>query len=98
MAKQVITLHMYESTLSGIEGSRLIINKDWRDNQDCMDHRVYLGSTDVEVDFPEVDTRQLQIDSLEQQIATERGQSEHRVNLLLERISKLKAIGHEVGV
>lgn len=56
-----------------------------------------LGTTDVEVDVPEIDTRQMQIDALEKCINAERAESQSRINLLLDRISKLQAIGHEVG-
>ena len=94
MAKQTITLHMYESTTSYSAGSRYIAECDFR-NTEFMKDRIWLGHQDVEIDWPEVDTRQIQIDELERQIADERSQSGVRVNLLLERISKLQAIGHD---
>lgn len=52
---------------------------------------------EIEVDVPDVDLDLLEIEALEAQIAKERGESQHKVNLLLERISQLKAIGHEVA-
>lgn len=94
MAKQTITLHMYESTTSYSAGSRYVAECDFR-NTEFMRDRIWLGQQDFEIDWPEVDTRQIQIDELERQITTERGQSEARVNLLLDRISKLQAIGHD---
>lgn len=96
MAKQTVTLHMYESTASWSVGTRELFANDFRGNATCMKDRIWIGQQDVEIDWPEVDTRQLQIDALEEQIIKERGESQARVNLLLERISKLQAIGHEV--
>lgn len=96
MAKQVITLHLYESTASYNPGHRFTCEADFRGGEFMKDH-IWLGQQDVEIDWPEIDTRQAQIDELERQVVVERGQAEHRVNLLLERISKLQAIGHEVA-
>lgn len=56
---------------------------------------VLIETTVVEVDVPEIDTRQVQIDLLEERIKKERTESQGRINLLLERISKLRAITHE---
>lgn len=96
MAKQVITLHMYESTDSYSEGRREVFDCDLRGTSSCMKNRIWLGQQDVEIDWPEVDTRQLQIDALEAQVKHERAESQSRVNLLLDRISNLRAIGQEV--
>jgi hypothetical protein len=96
MAKQVITLHLYESTQQWDQGRRSVFSADFRQSG-CLDGRIWLGQQDVEIDWPEVDTRQLQIDALEAQLKQERAESQSRVNLLLERISKLQAIGHEVA-
>lgn len=52
---------------------------------------------EIEVDVPDTDLDLLEIEALEEQIAKERGESQHKVNLLLDRISQLKAIGHEVA-
>lgn len=94
MAKQTVTLHMYESTATWNPGAKGVLPFDFRGNPAGND-RIWIGQVDVEIDFPEVDTRQLQIESLEQQIQQERADSEVRVNLLLDRISKLRAIAHE---
>lgn len=96
MAKQTVTLHMYESTASYSSGQRFLAECDFR-NSEFMKDRIWIGQQDVEIDWPEIDTRQMQIDALEEQIIKERGESQARVNLLLDRISKLQAIGHEVG-
>jgi hypothetical protein len=95
MAKQTVTLHMYESTSAWSAGAKEVWQTDFRTSNICMKDRIWLGQVDVEIDFPEIDTRQLQIDALEQQIQQERADSEVRVNLLLDRISKLRAIAHE---
>lgn len=95
MTKKPVTLHFYESTGEFNAGERLVISQDWRDNPNCMRDRVWIGSIVVDIDFPEVDTRKAQIDALEAQIKQERADSQARVNLLLERISKLQAIGHD---
>ena len=97
MAKQLVTLHMYEYTSDWNAGERTVLSVDFRNTPECMINRAYLGSTEVEIDFPEIDTRQLQIDALEAQVKHERAECQGRVNLLLERISKLRAIGHEVA-
>jgi hypothetical protein len=59
---------------------------------------VLLGTIDQEIDVPDIDTHQLQIDALESCVQIERAESQSRVNILLDRISKLKAIGHESSV
>lgn len=94
MAKQTITLHMYESTDRYDAGRRYVCDCDFR-HTEFMTGRIWLGSQDVEIDFPEIDTRQLQIDALEAEVKQERADSQVRVNLLLDRISKLQAIGHD---
>lgn len=96
MAKKTVTLHMYESTEEWTKGQKKVDEFDMRNHPDCMRNRVWVGQTEVEIDFPEVDTRQLQIDALQAEIQRERADSEVRVNLLLERIGKLQAIGCEV--
>lgn len=93
--KKLVTLHMYMGTSAWNHGDNMVSDHDFRLTKQCMDDKVWLGSQEVELDFPEIDTRQAQIDNLEAQVQEERGQSQSRVNLLLERISKLQAIGHE---
>ena len=93
--KKLVTLHMYQGTGLFNEGDLSVNDHDFRPHKECMENRIWLGSQEVELDFPEIDTRQAQIDNLEAQVQEERAQSQSRVNLLLERISKLQAIGHE---
>lgn len=56
---------------------------------------VLLGTVDQEIDVPDIDTNQIQIDALESCIQVERAESQSRVNILLDRISKLKCLTHE---
>jgi hypothetical protein len=95
MAKQLVTLHMYECTDDYRKGVKVVDALDWRAMPQHANGKVWIGSTEVEIDFPEIDTRQLQIDALEAQVQQERAECQGRVNLLLERISKLRAIGHD---
>lgn len=94
--KKLVTLHMYAKVGEfDEEGATQIFDTDFRAVAACMKELIWLGSQEVELDFPEIDTRQAQIDNLESQVQEERAQSQSRVNLLLERISKLQAIGHD---
>ncbi len=56
-----------------------------------------LGVREVEVEFEQFDTDPMEamIDALEQQIASERAESQVRVNLLMERISQLRSLEHK---
>lgn len=64
-----------------------------------MDHMkkeiVLLGELEIDVDYPEIDTRKAQIDVLEAELQKVRAESQSQINILLERIGKLKAVGHE---
>lgn len=93
--KKLTTLHMYIGISDWNRGEHMVSGHDFRLTKQCMDDKVWLGSQEVELDFPEIDTRQAQIDNLEAQVQEDRTQSQSRVNLLLERISKLQAIGHD---
>jgi len=54
-----------------------------------------IKEVDIELDVPEFDLRQMEIDALEKCVIQEKADAQVRVNLLLDRISKLKAIGHD---
>lgn len=92
MAKQTETLYMMQQVH---DGKRYVT----RYKEHEMDHvkgtAVLLGEVSVEIDYPEIDIRQTAIDALNEAIKQERAESESRVNLLLERISNLQAIGHD---
>lgn len=57
-----------------------------------------IKEVECEFDVPAFDLRTMEIDALEKSVEVERADSQVRVNLLLERISKLKALTHEVSV
>lgn len=57
-----------------------------------------LKEVECEFDVPEFDLRAMEIDALEKSVIAEKADSQVRVNILLDRISKLKAITHEVEV
>ena len=98
MAKQTITLHMYTRTAEFYPAGNLtVFDADFRNTPACMKGMLWLGSQEVELDVPETDIRQSMVEALEAEVKQERADSQVRVNLLLERISKLQAIGHEVA-
>ena len=96
MASQTEKLYMYERVTGLNAGQRYVSPYKEHEMDHCQADIVLLGETHVEISYPEVDTRQAQIDALESKIEKERTDSQARVNLLLDRISKLKAISHEV--
>ena len=60
------------------------------------DFKMELVSThEIELDVPEFDIRNQAVVSLEAEIQKERADSQVRLNLLMERISKLQAIGND---
>lgn len=69
--------------------------KPAEDGTDSYFGRRFICEVEVEADVPEFDIVSLEIDSLENSIQLERADSQVRVNLLLDRLSKLKAIGHD---
>lgn len=98
MTKQTVTLHIYARTGEYDKpGTITVFDCDMRKSPTCMRDMVWLGVQDVEIDIPEIDTTSAQIDALQDQIKQARTQFEQTQNLLLERISKLRAIGHEVA-
>lgn len=96
MAKQVIEMHMYLLTDSN-PPAKIVDSFDWRNIGNCMKGRVWLGVQEVEFEFPDIDERQAAIDEISSQVDAVRADSQVAVNALLERISKLQAIGHEVA-
>lgn len=56
-----------------------------------------IKEVECEFDVPEFDLRQMEIDELEKCVQSERADSQVRVNILLDRISKLKCLTHEVS-
>lgn len=96
MTIKTVTLHMYASTEPwNLPGDTEVSQHDYRPQPRLMEGRIYLGSQDVELDFPDIDTRAAQIEQLEKQIEAVELESRKAVNVLLDRISTLRAIGHE---
>ncbi len=56
----------------------------------------FLSEAEVEAYVPDYDLVSLEVDALEKAVQREKADSQVRVNILLDRLSKLKAIGHEV--
>lgn len=96
MAKQIFKLYVCKR-VAGYDEGKVVVN-DF-DISTTFGSRpsdyILLGTQEVEIDVPEVDTTQIQIDALNEQIKNERAESQSRVNLLLDRISKLQCITHE---
>lgn len=57
--------------------------------------RKVLSVHDCEFDVPEFDPVTLEVESLEKAIQRERADSQVRINIMLDRISKLTCITHE---
>lgn len=55
-----------------------------------------VSNVEVTFDIGDFDNRLAEIEQLEQVIEETRAESQAKINLLLERISNLQAIGHEV--
>lgn len=95
MAIQEVKIYLLER-VEGFDTGRYISRYAEHEMSHNNGEVVCLGERVIEIDFPEIDTRQMQIDALELTIQSERAESQSRVNILLDRISKLKAITHEV--
>lgn len=96
MATKKHTVHLYLLTNTN-PPAEVFEAFDWRQIDGCMNNRVYLGSREIEIDWPDFDAGNQVIQALQADIERERAESQSRINLLLERISKLQAIGHEVA-
>lgn len=98
MAKQVFTLYIVKDIGQYGNGSVSVQGFDMsKPIGSRPSDYVLLGTQEVEIDVPDVDTTQIQIDALNEQIKTERAESQSRVNILLDRISKLQCITHNGG-
>lgn len=79
-----IQLTMYEPSLKADSTAHLIGTR-------------LLKKVECEFDVPDFDLRSMEIEALEKSVIAEKADSQVRVNILLDRISKLKAITHEVA-
>lgn len=97
MAIQKEKLFMFEYT--NYQAPKRYVSPYAEHEMDHMKTRVILlGELEIDVDYPEIDTRQAQIDALEAEVQRVRAESQSQINLLVERISKLKAVGHDSDV
>jgi hypothetical protein len=95
MAKQMVTLYVHTIMRTWATEPELFISG--RDMSSVDDYTL-ICTREAEIDIPEYDTRGLMIESLKASIKKERADSQSRVNILLDRISKLKCLTHEVPV
>lgn len=96
MTIQVFTLYIHKNVQDFGGGKISVMDFDMSKSYNGKPAGyILLGTVDQEIDVPDIDTNQLQIDALESCVQVERAESQSRVNILLDRISKLKAIGHE---
>lgn len=96
MAKQTFTLYITQS-IALYGGGKISVNdfnmaKSF--NGKPADH-ILLGTVEQEFEIPDIDLVAAQIDGLEKAVQAERAESQSRVNILLDRISKLKCITHD---
>lgn len=94
MAIQEVKIYLLERVEGYQAGDRYISRYAEHEMSHNNGEVVCLGERVIDIDFPEVDTRQIQIDALESAVKAERAESQSRVNILLERISKLKCLTH----
>ena len=69
MTKKTVTLHMYIGTESYNRGAHDISMHDFRQTANCMTDKIWLGATEVEIDFPEVDMAAKQVEALQKKHA-----------------------------
>jgi len=96
MAKQKFTVWIHKNVGDYMAGYVWLSTSNLAGSK-CFEGAVSLGSTVIEIDVPEIDTTQAAIDAIAEQIQKERADSQVRVNLLLERMSKLQCLTCEVG-
>jgi hypothetical protein len=93
MAKQLVKLYVVKH-LSGWQNDSIEVSTY---NISEMEHYncVLIGTHEIEIEYEEIDTRLAEIQKLETIIEKERAESQSRVSLLLERISKLQCISFD---
>jgi len=96
MAIQEVKIYLLERVEGYNTGERYISRYAEHEMSHNNGQVVCLGERIIDIDFPDIDTRQMQVDALEKAVQAERAESQSRVNILLDRISKLKCITHEV--
>lgn len=95
MANQKFTVWLHKNLETSFEPGKVWLGQSNIAGSKFFEGCVSLGSVEIEIDVPDVDTRAADIDALEQQIQQEMANHCQRINLLNEKISKLRAIAHE---
>lgn len=97
--KKAIQIFVCQRLAGFAKGETMVTDYDASKSQHYrgVDSLRVIHTQEIEVDVPDDNLDLAEIEALEDQIAKERGDSQRRVNLLLDRISQLKAIGHEVA-
>lgn len=93
MAMQKVTLYVHTIIRSWDPEPEIFVASH---NMGSVDDYTLICTREVEIDIPEFDARGLMIEKLESDVKKERADSQVRVNILLDRISKLKCITHDV--
>lgn len=93
MALQKFTVYVVASTKGYSLGELSIIDYDPTPHP-SFDMAI-ISTHEIELDVPAFDIREKAIVVLEAEIQKERADSQMKINLLLERISNLQAIGHD---
>lgn len=94
MALQKFTVYVAASLRTWELGKLSILDYDPTPFPDFQ--YALISTHEIELDVPAFDIREKAIVVLEKEIQKERADSQAKINLLLERISNLQAIGHEV--
>ena len=94
MAVQQFTLYMHVTTHGYSKGEVSILPFDASTFSHTKDKKL-LKTFTIDQDVPEFDLETLEIEGLEEELRKDRAESQSRQNILIDRISKLKAIGHE---
>ena len=97
MAKQTFTMYITQS-IAQYGGGKVSVN-DFnmaKASGGKPADNILLATVEQEFEIPDVDLTVAQIEGLKQAVQHERAESQSRVNILLDRISKLKSLTHEV--
>lgn len=94
MAVQQFTLYMHVTTHGYGKGDIQILPFDASTFSHTKDKKL-LKTFTIEQDVPSFNLETLEIEGLEEELRKDRAESQSRQNILIDRISKIKAIGHE---
>lgn len=95
MAIQTFKIWAHRSIESGARNGTITIFPFAPNPKSDFSPAVSAGEFEVELDILEDENNAAEIEALEARLQTERADSMQRQNILFDRISKLKAIGHD---